>query len=37
MSDTQTYDEPSGSAEARLERIGQLEDGEAVKAADQPF
>ncbi|KAF1039400.1 MULTISPECIES: DUF6531 domain-containing protein [Burkholderia] len=37
MSDTPVYDEPSGSAAERMERLGHLEDGEAAKAADQPF
>ncbi|AKM03221.1 RHS repeat-associated core domain-containing protein [Burkholderia pyrrocinia] len=37
MSDTPVYHEPSGSAEERMERLGHLEDGEAAKAADQPF
>ncbi|WP_096721880.1 DUF6531 domain-containing protein [Paraburkholderia acidicola] len=37
MSDTPNYDEPSGSAEDRLESIQHLEDGDAAKAAEQPF
>ncbi|MCX4160654.1 MULTISPECIES: DUF6531 domain-containing protein [Paraburkholderia] len=37
MSDTPNYDEPSGSAEDRLESIKHLEDGDAAKAAEQPF
>ncbi|AOK38846.1 DUF6531 domain-containing protein [Burkholderia cenocepacia] len=37
MSDTPSYDEPSGSAQERLDQIAKLEDGEAAKAAEQPF
>ncbi|WP_244132827.1 DUF6531 domain-containing protein [Burkholderia sp. BCC0397] len=37
MSDTPNYDEPSGSAQERLDQIAKLEDGEAAKAAEQPF
>ncbi|PRE14051.1 DUF6531 domain-containing protein [Burkholderia multivorans] len=37
MSDTLVYDEPSGSAAERMERLLHLEDGEATKAAEQPF
>ncbi|WP_175712857.1 DUF6531 domain-containing protein [Burkholderia ambifaria] len=37
MSDTPNYNEPSGSAQERLDQIAKLEDGEAAKAAEQPF
>ncbi|WP_244140460.1 DUF6531 domain-containing protein [Burkholderia sp. BCC1047] len=37
MSDTPNYNEPSGSAQERLDQIARLEDGEAAKAAEQPF
>ncbi|WP_321846346.1 DUF6531 domain-containing protein [Paraburkholderia bannensis] len=37
MSDTPNYVEPSGSAQERLAHLGSLEDGEATKAAEQPF
>ncbi|WP_431227463.1 DUF6531 domain-containing protein [Burkholderia contaminans] len=37
MSDTPNYNEPSGSAQERLDRIAKLEDGDAAKAAEQPF
>ncbi|WP_310642566.1 DUF6531 domain-containing protein [Burkholderia cenocepacia] len=37
MSDTPNYSEPSGSAQERLDQIARLEDGEAAKAAEQPF
>ena len=37
MSDTPNYNEPSGSAQERLDQIAGLEDGEAAKAAEQPF
>ncbi|MBN3567256.1 DUF6531 domain-containing protein [Burkholderia cenocepacia] len=37
MSDTPNYSEPSGSAQERLDQIAGLEDGEAAKAAEQPF
>ncbi|WP_175887260.1 DUF6531 domain-containing protein [Burkholderia contaminans] len=37
MSDTPDYAEPAGNAKERLDRISHLEDGEAAKAAEQPF
>ncbi|CAN0643925.1 DUF6531 domain-containing protein [Burkholderia cepacia] len=37
MPDTPNYNEPSGSAQERLDQIAKLEDGEAAKAAEQPF
>ncbi|MCA8061006.1 DUF6531 domain-containing protein [Burkholderia sp. AU38729] len=37
MSDTPNFNEPSGSAQERLDRIAKLEDGDAAKAAEQPF
>lgn len=37
MADTPTFDEPTGSADERLANLKTLENGEAAKAADQPF